>query len=115
MFLERFVQKRRVNLSARTVTRRIGRELSDDAKEILLDSVNSFQYHYVALDESTDVRSSHPEVFLVKGVLKICSKFTGEHPCRNVISIKLQSKETAKEHVKEIGNKHPSWHLNIQS
>ena len=34
-------------------------------------------------------RSSSPEVFLVKGVLKICSKFTGEHPSRNVISIKL--------------------------
>ena len=25
------------------------------------------------------VRSSHPEVFLGKGVLKICSKFTGEN------------------------------------
>ena len=34
-------------------------------------------------------RSSHPEVFLEKGVLNICSKFTGEHPCRSVISIKL--------------------------
>ena len=34
-------------------------------------------------------RSSHPEVFLVKGVLKICSKFTGEHSCWSVISIKL--------------------------
>ena len=34
---------------------------------------------------------SHPDVFLVKGVLKICSKFTGEHPCRSGISIKLQS------------------------
>ena len=34
-------------------------------------------------------RSSRPEVFLVKGVLKIRSKFTGEHPCRSVISIKL--------------------------
>ena len=31
-------------------------------------------------------RSSHSEVFLVKGVLKICSKFTGEHSCRSVIS-----------------------------
>ena len=30
-------------------------------------------------------------MFLRKGVLKICSKFTGEHPCRSVISIKLQS------------------------
>ena len=25
-------------------------------------------------------RRSHPVVFLEKGVLKICSKFTGEHP-----------------------------------
>ena len=34
-------------------------------------------------------RSSHPEVFLGKGVLKICSKFTGEHPSPSVNSIKL--------------------------
>ena len=34
-------------------------------------------------------RSSHPEVFLGKVVLKICTKFTGEHSCRSVISIKL--------------------------
>ena len=34
-------------------------------------------------------RSSNPEDFFEKGVLKICSKFTGEPPCRNVISIKL--------------------------
>ena len=33
-------------------------------------------------------RSSHPDEFLIKGVLKICSKFTGEHPYR---SAKLQS------------------------
>ena len=33
--------------------------------------------------------SRRPEVFLGKGVLKICSKFTGEHPCRSAISIKL--------------------------
>ena len=39
---------------------------------------------------STKFRSSHPDVSLGKGVLKICSKFTGEHPCRSVISIKLQ-------------------------
>ena len=30
-------------------------------------------------------------MFLGKGVLKICTKFTGEHPCRSVVSIKLQS------------------------
>ena len=33
--------------------------------------------------------SSHPEVFFGKGTLKICSKFTGEHPWRSAISIKL--------------------------
>ena len=31
------------------------------------------------------IRSSRPEVFLVKRVLKICSKFTGEHPSRSAI------------------------------
>ena len=35
------------------------------------------------------LRSCHQGVFLRKGVLKICCKFTGEHPCRSVISIKL--------------------------
>ena len=34
-------------------------------------------------------RSSRPEVFLGKGVLKIRSKYTGEQPCRSAISIKL--------------------------
>ena len=36
-------------------------------------------------------RSSHSKVLLRKGVLKICSKFTLEHPCRSAISMKLQS------------------------
>ena len=49
----------------------------------------------VFLDCGTDIywtpRSSRPEVFLGKVVLQICSKFTGEHPCLCVISIKLQS------------------------
>ena len=35
------------------------------------------------------IRSSHPEVFFKKSVLKICIKFTGEDPCRSAISIKL--------------------------
>ena len=34
-------------------------------------------------------RDSPPEAFLGKGVLNICSKFTGEHPWQSVISIKL--------------------------
>ena len=38
----------------------------------------------------SSLRSSHPEVLLGKYVLEICSKFTGGHPCRSAISIKLQ-------------------------
>ena len=34
-------------------------------------------------------KSSPPWMFLGKDVLKICSKFTGEHPCQSVISINL--------------------------
>ena len=34
-------------------------------------------------------RSSRPKVFLRKDNLKICSKFTREHPCKSAISIKL--------------------------
>ena len=49
--------------------------------DLLIFSSHSFSYD----------RSSHPEVFLGKGVLKICSRFTGEHPCRSAISKKLQS------------------------
>ena len=33
--------------------------------------------------------SSRPELFLRKSVLKIYLKFTGEHPCRSVISLTL--------------------------
>ena len=49
---------------------------------------NTFKGNTITCFET--YRSSHPEVFLGKGVLKTCSKFTGEHPCRSVISIKLK-------------------------
>ena len=55
----------------------------------LYDSVMTNQpttVHY-----SSSLRSSHLEVFLEKGVLKICSKFTVEQASWNVISIKLLS------------------------
>ena len=29
------------------------------------------------------IKRNHSEVFLGKGVLKICSKFTREHPCQS--------------------------------
>ena len=50
-------------------------------KSQLFSNASSFSFSII--------RSSHPEVFLEKGVLKICSKFTGEHPCRSAISINL--------------------------
>ena len=47
------------------------------------NNYNNFKSHFVQL------RSSSQEVFLGKVVLKVCSKCTGEHPCRSAISIKL--------------------------
>ena len=40
--------------------------------------------------ETQKFRSSHPEAFLGKGVLKIGSKFTGEHPCRSMIKMFIE-------------------------
>ena len=61
---------------------------------ILTNVFYKFQFKYSPLiwmccNRSLIIRSSRPEVFLGKGVLKIYSKFTGEHPCRSAISIKL--------------------------
>ena len=41
--------------------------------------------------KSAIYRSSSPELFFGKGVLKICSKVTAEQPCRSVISIKMKA------------------------
>ena len=49
-------------------------------------SQNSF---FIPLKLFHDKQKQPPELFLENGVLKICSKFTGEHPCRSMISIKL--------------------------
>ena len=43
------------------------------------------------VDTAEQLRSSHPEVFLRQAVLKICSNFSGEYPCRTAISIKLHA------------------------
>ena len=47
---------------------------------------------YYTIKKLLMFRSSHRDVHLVKIVVKICGKFTGEHACRNVISIKLLCK-----------------------
>ena len=44
-------------------------------------------------------RSSSSDVFLGKVALKICCKFTRKHPCRSVISIKLQRVKKSFQHV----------------
>ena len=56
-----------------------------DAKSIEFDvpkhagiEQTQYIYDYSAVSYS---RNIPPEVFFEKGVLKICSKFTGEHPC----------------------------------
>ena len=54
-----------------------------------LESHNHFTL--VVKPKATLFRSSRPKVFLGKDVLKICSKFTGEHSCWSAISIKLLS------------------------
>ena len=36
-------------------------------------------------------KTSRPVVFFRKGVLKMWSQFTGEHPCRSAIAITLES------------------------
>ena len=53
------------------------------------------------------LRSSHPEVFLRKGVPKTCSKFTEKHPCQSAISIKLPSNFI------EIALRHGRYPLNL--
>ena len=60
----------------------------NDMKENKMD--NTWHFFITQIFKSI-LRSSRSEMFLEKGVLKICRKFTGEHPCRSVISIKLQS------------------------
>ena len=49
-------------------------------------------YQNQKLKMSATFRKSPPDVLLGKGIPKICSKFTGEHPRHSVISIKLLCK-----------------------
>ena len=52
-------------------------------------SICGISFGDIDIDLISSGRGSPPEVFLGKGVLKICSKFTRKYPCRSVISIKL--------------------------
>ena len=42
-------------------------------------------FNYFLYSRQTIILSSRPKVFIRRGVLKICSKFTGEHPCKETL------------------------------
>ena len=83
------------NTSGRLLLKIFTMQLHDNDESIftlfiLKDAVWHFAcYKCVIWHVKLNFRGSNSEVFLIKGVLKICSKFIGEHPCRSVISIKL--------------------------
>ena len=52
--------------------------------ELLIQQMIFLQVISARIVMSCLYRSTHPDVFLRKGVLKIWSKFTGEHACRSV-------------------------------
>ena len=63
--------------------------------KVFLATVNDFNWQFFLVRNHSGrhfSKSRRPEVFLGKGAPKICSKFTGEHPCRSMISIKLLSR-----------------------
>ena len=67
--------------------------------KVILDGISALIFSVIVIfyaifspgNITMKCRSSRPEVFLFKGVLKIYSKFTGEHSCQSEISVKLQS------------------------
>ena len=55
--------------------------------KVNFDIHRNFYHFFWAIYKN--LRSNCPEVFFGKGVLKICSKSTGEHPCQSAISKQL--------------------------
>ena len=63
----------------------------EDYKNILI--VDS-EYNFSQLFLTINVRSSRPEVFCKKGVLRSFAKFTGKHLCQSFLFIKVAEKAT---------------------
>ena len=55
-------------------------------------ATSNLHFWKIGAEVEITFRSSHPELFLGKAILKICSKFIGEDPCRSAISIKCDFK-----------------------
>ena len=71
-----------------------GKQRSDwvaSLKALLIKESVYFKIETIEIDRRAELINSSLEVFLGKGILKICSKFIRKHPCRNAIAIKLQS------------------------
>ena len=68
--------------------------LSLQVTVVLFLNLKRIESHFFCGNRIRNDRSSPSEVFLGKGILNIYSKFIGEHLCRSVISIKLQSNFT---------------------
>ena len=76
--------KRTVNFSQENIWNKICiTDYKTTVLELLLQTVST-EWLPAINSQGTKVRPL--EVFLGKSVLKICSKFTGEHPCWSVIS-----------------------------
>ena len=58
-------------------------------KSILIVLLLSSMKLYTPMELPITSRNILPEVFLGKGVLKECSKVTGEQPCRSLVLTKL--------------------------
>ena len=80
----------------------------------LTNSENRLKVSNKTLGQSL-VKSSNPELFLVKGFLKICSKFTGEHPCRSMISISNFIEITLRHGCSPVNLLHFSEHLFLRT
>ena len=61
----------------------IGREIpmfpNQGLFRVNMVDVDSLGENHKEFIKTINYRSSHPEVFLIKSVLKICSKFTGDN------------------------------------
>ena len=74
-----------------------------DVKEIVCTAIGNIKLPFLGFvcNVWKEWEKQPVRVFLIKGVLKICSKFTGQHPCRSVINNGSQDyrKKNVRSHV----------------
>ena len=75
-----------IDLITVSVMKELNRLWTGNTLNVIPILFNSF---LLTIFKNTVSRSSPPALFLEKGALKKCKKFTGQHPCQSEISIKL--------------------------